>query len=193
VKNRFQILPFKCNLQRYLAVRYMWTGSGGGGAPTITVLGHGALVDVAGVAGGTGSDAYTEYTYVFVYGGAGAMSVRLGSKASGGSASAAQWALSKVEVKSHVDNYAPAVSDKSVTVSANPSDGSGTIELPSSDAECDAVTVQVTSLPTEGRLYLCSCSNVWTQPITAAMLPADVSAGGSACSRVVGRCTLTPP
>ena len=153
-----------------LVVRFMGDGSGSGsggagtgagtgvGTPAVTVLGHGVLADVAGVGGGTGLDAYLEYTYLFEYGGAGAMSVRLGSKSSsggggggGGSGSAGeQWAISKVEVKSHVVNYAPSVSDKSVTVSANAADGSGTIELPASDAECDAVTVQVVSLPTVG-------------------------------------------
>ena len=120
------------------------------------------------------------------------MSVRLGSKSSsggggGGGGGGGKWSVSKVTVKTHVDNYAPSVSDKTVTVSANAADGSGTIELPASDAECDAVTVQVTSLPTEGRLYLCSCSNVWTQPITPAMLPVDVSAAAApgTCARVV--------
>jgi len=46
------------------------------------------------------------------------------------------------------------------------------------------MTVQVTALPMEGRLYLCSCFNVWTQPLTAAMLPVDIPAVGD-CTRVV--------
>ena len=162
--------------------------AGTGLAPRVTVLGHGELGDVAGVAGGTGAEAYAEYAYAFVYVGSGAMRVRVGSKGSAGSgtggAGELRWALSRVEVRSRVENHAPVVVDVAATVAPNAADGSGTIELPVSDAECDDATVQITSLPTNGRLYLCSCSNVWTQPITQAMLPATVpSAGG--CRRVV--------
>lgn len=169
-----------------LVLRYM-----GARVPAVTVLGHGVLTDVAGVTGGTGDDAYVQYTYVFGYESAGGMSVRLRSKGSDGNggppgSGLGQWALSKVVVSTNVFNYAPVASDRVVTVSPNAVDGSGTVELPATDEECDAVTVYITRLPSEGRLFLCSCSNIWTQAITPAMLPLDVpTTGGGACARVV--------
>ena len=79
-----------------LALRYM-----GGGAPAVTVLGHGVVVHSAAVSGGAGGDAYEEYTYLFEYGGAAAIRIRVGSSG-GGSGAAAQWALAKVVVMSNV-------------------------------------------------------------------------------------------
>ena len=120
--------------------------------PYVKVMGHGVVAhDVA--ASGPGG-AYTTYTYVFTYGDD-VMKVRVSSHAEG-------WALGRLTLKSKVANYAPVVPDKSVTVPANPtSGGAGTIELRATDAECDATKTYITELPKDGRLYLCSCSNVW--------------------------------
>ena len=59
------------------------------------------MVHSTAVSGGAGGDAYMEYTYLFEYGGAAAIRIRVGSSG-GGSGAAAQWALAKVVLMSNV-------------------------------------------------------------------------------------------
>jgi hypothetical protein len=84
-----------------------------------------------------------------------------------------------VVVTSVVANYAPTVEDRVVTAIAQQA---LTVELRGHDEECDALTYHVTSMPTEGTLYLCSCDNIWTVALTADALPVTVP---GPCQRVV--------
>ncbi|KAK3277069.1 hypothetical protein CYMTET_14901 [Cymbomonas tetramitiformis] len=102
------------------------------------------------------------------------MKLKISSKAGSDS-----WGMDNFKIESLVSNYAPVVEDR--TVMAMP-DQPVTVELRAFDDECDNVTYYITSLPTEGVLYLATCDSLWTTPIKASMLPAAVP---GPCQRVV--------
>eukprot|EP00898_Chlorokybus_atmophyticus_P009137 jgi/Chlat1/9224/Chrsp99S08484 len=92
-----------------------------------------------------------------------------------------EWGIDNLLVTSTVGNYPPVAEDRQIF--ALP-DQSATVELRATDDECQHLTMFVTSLPTQGTLFLCSCDSLWSTPITASMLPAEVRSR-SHCSRVV--------
>eukprot|EP00240_Pyramimonas_obovata_P005069 CAMPEP_0118950692 /NCGR_PEP_ID=MMETSP1169-20130426/51837_1 /TAXON_ID=36882 /ORGANISM="Pyramimonas obovata, Strain CCMP722" /LENGTH=423 /DNA_ID=CAMNT_0006897587 /DNA_START=1 /DNA_END=1269 /DNA_ORIENTATION=- len=78
---------------------------------------------------------------------------------------AMDWGVAMVEVVSLVANFAPVAEDMQVFMPADPSGGVNTIELRGHDDECGELEYTLTSLPTEGKVFLCSCENIWTKPV----------------------------
>lgn len=76
-----------------------------------------------------------------------------------------EWGVAHIEVVSLVTNFAPVAEHMQVFMPADPSGGVNTIELRGHDDECGDLEYTLTSLPTEGKVFLCTCENIWTAPI----------------------------
>ena len=93
-----------------------------------------------------------------------------------------KWGIDDLRVSSLVKNYSPIANDIQIFTSADPLEGSTSIELRGSDMECDTLSYKVTTLPRNGSLFLCECDKIWTKAIAPQDLPALVT---GPCSRVV--------
>lgn len=88
--------------------------------------------------------------------------------------------IDDVEIVSQTVDYPPVVIDREVEVAAGEET---TIQLFADDDECLLSALSISTLPTSGYLYPCSCSEIWTQPITEEQLPWNIT--DSECGRVV--------
>lgn len=146
--------------------------------PAVTVLGEEVVAPANEEQYALDGDLVTLTTYIFAY--AGDVLRLKFAPPRGMDLSGMTFALRGVKVSSIVDNYAPVAEEMQVFMPADPSGGVSTIELRGHDDECGELRYMVTSLPTEGKVYLCTCDSIWTTAITS--VPTEVP---GPCHRLV--------
>lgn len=148
---------------------------------TLTVLGEGAVEASAVLDVSTPNQPIFQVEFKFTYA---SSNLRLKIMAAPGVLpEGATWGIDKVMVSSMVTNYPPLADDKMVFISPDPvAGGANTIELHGFDQECEGMEFLVTALPTEGKLFQCSCDSIWTLPMKPSDLPVAVN---GPCHRLV--------